>query len=331
MIKDRILTGERPTGPLHLGHYVGTLKSRIELQDSIETFILSADLQAITDNVKNTEKVRNNVFQVIQDNIAVGIDPQKVTFFIQSQIPEIAELTMYFMNLVTHSEVIKNPTVKTEIKEKKFGSSTPFGFVAYPVSQAADILIVRANTVPVGDDQKPMIELTRDIARRFNKTYMKEVFPEVKGIYSEVGRLVGTDGNSKMSKSLGNTIYLIDDDQTVHEKVMKMYTDPNRIRATDPGKVEGNPVFIYHDIFNPDREEVDDLKKRYRQGKVGDVEVKEKLSRAINNFLEPIRERRSKYPVDIVKEIAFEGTKRTKQEARKTIEIVRDVMKLNYK
>jgi tryptophanyl-tRNA synthetase len=330
-MKNRILTGERPTGPLHLGHYVGSLKNRIELQNEVETFIMCADTQALTDNFKNPEKIRDYVFQVIQDNIAVGLDPQKVTFFIQSQIPEIAELSIYFMNLVSHNEVLKNPTVKTEIKEKKFGNSTPFGFVAYPVNQAADILILRANLVPVGDDQKPMIELARLISRRFNKTYQTNIFPEVKGIYSKVGRLIGTDGGAKMSKSLGNTIYLNDDEKTVHEKVMKMYTDPNRIRATDPGKVEGNPVFIYHDIFNPNKLEVEDLKDRYRKGKVGDIEVKEKLSKAINTFLDPIRERRRQYPIELVKDIAFEGIKKVKLEAKYTIELVREAMKLKYK
>ncbi len=326
----RILTGDRPTGPLHLGHYVGSLQNRVKLQYEYETFIMTADVQALTDNYDNPDKVRQNVYQVVQDNLAVGLDPENVTFFIQSQIPEIAELTVFFMNLVTHNEVLRNPTVKNEIKQKGFGDSTPFGFVAYPVSQAADILFLRSDLVPVGDDQKPMIELTREIARRFNKIYGKPVFNEVEGKYGEIGRLVGTDGNAKMSKSLGNTIYLKDDATTVLEKVKKMYTDPNRIKATDPGRVEGNPVFIYHDAFNTDKEEVQDLKTRYQKGTVGDVEVKEKLAKALNNFLEPIREKRNEFPMEKVKEIVSEGTKRTKKEAEVTLEMVKEAMKINY-
>lgn len=328
--KPRILTGDRPTGPLHLGHYVGSLKNRVELQNDYETYIMCADVQALTDNYDNPEKVRNNVYQVVQDNIAAGLDPEKVTFFIQSTIPEIAELTVFFMNLVKHSEVLRNPTVKTEIIEKGFGETTPFGFVAYPISQAADILFLRSHLVPVGDDQKPMIELTRTIAKRFNKTYKTELFPMVKGKYSELGRLVGIDGGAKMSKSIGNVISLSDDEATVKQQVMRMYTDPNRIKATDPGKVEGNPVFIYHDAFNTDIAEVEDLKTRYKKGTVGDVEVKEKLALAINKFLDPIRERRAKFPMDKVEEIVKAGNEKAKKEAEITMALVKEAMKINY-
>lgn len=328
----RILTGDRPTGKLHLGHYVGSLKNRVKLQDEYETFIMVADVQALTDNYDNPEKVRENILETTMDNLAVGLDPNKVTFFIQSMIPEIAELTVFFMNLVTHSQVLRNPTVKTEIAQKNFGESVPFGFVAYPISQAADILFLRSNLVPVGDDQAPMIELTDEIGRRFNRIYKTEVFPEVKGYYSQVGRLVGTDGNAKMSKSIGNTIYLSDSPEVVKEKVMKMYTDPNRIRPTDPGRVEGNPVFIYHDAFNPNIEEVNDLKERYKAGKVGDVEVKQKLITAINNFLNPIREKRSYYEQnpDIVIDILKKGGEKAKAEGERTLQIVKDAMKINY-
>jgi tryptophanyl-tRNA synthetase len=328
--KKRILTGDRPTGPLHLGHLVGSLQNRVLLQSEYETFIMVADVQALTDNYDNPEKVRQNVYQVVQDNIAAGMDPEQVTFFIQSMIPQIAELTVFFMNLVKHAEVLRNPTVKSEINEKGFGESVPFGFVAYPVSQAADINIVRADLVPVGDDQKPMIELANEIGQRFNRIYKASIFPHVQGKYSEFGRLVGTDGNAKMSKSLGNTIYLGDSPDDVTKKVMKMYTDPNRVRATDPGRVEGNPVFIYHDAFNPNIAEVEDLKARYLVGTVGDVEVKEKLAKAINAYLEPLRERRANYPMERVIEIVKAGTERALKVAEETLGLVKEAMRINY-
>lgn len=328
----RILTGDRPTGKLHLGHYIGSLQNRVKLQDEYQTFIMVADVQALTDNFDNPEKITQNILETTMDNLAVGLDPKKVTFFIQSQIPEIAELTVFFMNLVTHNQVLRNPTVKTEIAQKNFGESIPFGFVAYPISQAADILFLRAGLVPVGDDQAPMLELADEIGKRFNRTYNTDVFPEVKGYYSNVGRLIGTDGNAKMSKSLGNAILLSDSEEEVIAKVKKMYTDPNRIRPTDPGKVEGNPVFIYHDTFNNNKEEVEDLKQRYVKGQVGDVEVKEKLAKAINLFLEPIRERRKVYEQNpqLVIDILKEGTKKTKAEAEATMMIVKDAMGINY-
>jgi tryptophanyl-tRNA synthetase len=326
----RILTGDRPTGPLHLGHYVGTLKNRAILQDSYETFIMVADVQALTDNYEDPSKVRANTLQVIQDNIASGVDHSKVTFFIQSQIPEIAELTIFFMNLVSHNEVLRNPTVKTEIEQKGFDDKVPFGFVAYPVSQAADIHIVRADLVPAGADQAPMVELADKIGERFNRIYAKNIFHHVETKIGDIARLVGTDGNAKMSKSLGNTIYLGDSEEEVVKKVKRMYTDPDRIHPTDPGKVEGNPVFIYHDAFNSNKEEVEDLKARYLVGTVGDVEVKEKLAIAINRFLEPMRERREKFPISLVEEIAMEGTRKVKKEAMETMRMVKEAMKLDY-
>lgn len=329
-MKKRILTGDRPTGPLHLGHYLGSLKDRALLQDEYDQYLLIADVQALTDNYDNPEKVRDNIYQVAQDNIACGVDPEKTTILIQSMIPEIAELTVFFMNLVSHNEVLRNPTVKTEIKAKDFGDTTPFGFVAYPVSQAADINIIRADLVPVGIDQAPMVELAREIGKRFNKTYKAEIFPPVRAKFGVERNLVGTDGDAKMSKSKGNTINLIDDEETVRAKVKKMYTDPNRVRPTDPGTVEGNPVFIYHDYFNPNLDEVKDLKERYVKGQVGDVEVKEKLAIAINNFLDPIRERRKLYPIDKVKEIVMEGTKKAQIEAAITMKMVKEAMKINY-
>jgi tryptophanyl-tRNA synthetase len=332
MNKKRILTGDRPTGKLHLGHYVGSLKNRVKLQNDYETFILVADVQALTDNYDNPMKVRDNILETTMDNLAVGMDTKNVTFFVQSMIPEIAELTVFFMNLVSHSQVLRNPTVKTEISQKGFGESVPFGFVAYPVSQAADILFLRADLVPTGDDQAPMVELTQDIAEKFNRIYNTNVFNRVEGLYGEIGRLVGTDGNAKMSKSLGNTIFLADSADVVKEKVRNMYTDPNRVKATDPGKVEGNPVFEYHDAFNPNKEEVEDLKERYRKGAVGDVEVKQKLVMALNNFLDPIREKRSYYEnnKDEVIDILKTGVKKAREEGQKTLDLVKDAMKINY-
>ena len=328
----RILTGDRPTGKLHLGHYVGSLHNRVKLQDEYQTFIMVADVQALTDNYDNPKKIKDNILETTIDNLAAGVDPKKATFFIQSQVPEIAELTVFFMNLVTHNQVLRNPTVKTEIAQKNFGESVPFGFVAYPVSQAADILCVRADLVPVGNDQAPMIELASEIADRFNKTYSSTIFPHVEGYYSQVGRLVGTDGSAKMSKSLGNAILLSDSEEEVIAKVKKMYTDPNRIRPTDPGKVEGNPVFIYHDLFNTNKAEIEDLKQRYLVGQVGDVEVKDKLAKAINLFLDPIRERRKLYEANprLVIEILKDGTEKVRQETKITMQMVKEAMGINY-
>lgn len=328
-MKKRILTGDRPTGHLHLGHYVGTLENRVQFQDDYETFIMIADVQALTDNFDDPEKVSKNTLQVLQDNLAVGLDPKKVTFLLQSAIPQIAELTIYYANLVTMARLERNPTVKDEIKEKqKFNEGVPLGFLMYPVSQAADITIFKANLVPVGEDQLPHIEQTREIVRKFNSVY-GEVFPIPEAKVGETARLVGLDNNSKMGKSLNNAIFLDDDSETVRTKIMSMYTDPNRIRATDPGRVEGNPVFIYHDIFNSNKAEVEDLKVRYVKGEVGDIEVKQKLVVAINSFLDPIRERRKLYEDQaLLMDILKFGTNRAREIAAETLHEVKTSMRL---
>jgi tryptophanyl-tRNA synthetase len=303
------------------------------MQEEYDTYIMIADIQALTDNHANPEKVRANVLQLYKDYYAVGIDFSKAKVFIQSLIPEIAELNVLFANLVSHAEVLRNPTVKTEIEQKGFGESVPFGFVGYPVSQAADILVVKANIVPVGEDQAPMIELARVIARRFNRTYKKELFPLPQMRLGSVNRLCGTDGSAKMSKSLGNTINLQDSSDEVKKKVMGMYTDPGRLKATDPGKVEGNPVFIYHDAFNPDKAEVEDLKSRYLEGRVGDVEVKQKLFTALENLLQPMHERRaelaSKSDEQLMKQL-LTSTAAVRQVASQTMAQVRSAMKIDY-
>ena len=329
--KKRILTGDRPTGKMHLGHYVGSLKNRVKLQDSYDQFVMIADVQALTDNFENPEKVRNNVKEVLLDYLAVGIDPAKTTILIQSMVPEIAELTVFYLNLVTLERVLRNPTVKDEIKQKGFGQQIPAGFAMYPVSQAADITVFDASLVPVGEDQLPMIEQTREIVRKFNSLY-GEVFVEPEALVGEVKRLPGIDGNTKMGKSLGNAIYLSDSEEELKRKVMSMYTDPNRIHPTDPGKVDGNPVFIYHDVFNPDKAEVLDLKKRYKEGKVGDIEVKEKLFIALNAFLTPIREKRKEFEGrnEILDQILVDGTARAREIAKETMQKVRKAMKIDY-
>ena len=280
-MKKRILTGDRPTGKLHLGHYVGSLKNRVDLQNEYDQFVLIADVQALTDNFLEPEKVSGRVRDLVLDYISVGIDPEKTTIVVQSMIPEIAELTVFYMNLVSLNRVLRNPTVKEEIKQKGMEENLPVGFAVYPISQAADITAFGADLVPVGNDQLPMIELTREIVKRFNHVYGK-VLKMPEALVGECPRLVGLDGKTKMSKSLNNCIYLSDSKEEVKRKVMGMYTDPNRVKASDPGKVEGNPVFIYHDVFNENKKEVEDLKKRYREGRVGDVEVKQKLVEVIN-------------------------------------------------
>jgi len=294
VVKKRILTGDRPTGALHLGHYVGSLVDRVRLQHEYDSYIILADVQALTDNFDNPQKVRDNVAEVVLDYLAVGLDPNVVTIFIQSLVPQIAELTVFFSNLVTVSRLERNPTVKDELREKGMDENVTFGFLGYPVSQAADIMFVNANLVPVGEDQAPMVELTRDIVIRFNNIYGETLnVPDI--MIGKVARLPGTDGRAKMSKSVGNAIYLKDDAKTVERKVMSMYTDPTRLRATDPGHVEGNPVFTYHDAFNPNKEEVEEMKRLYRIGGIGDVAVKRALVKALNDFLEPIRQERAKY------------------------------------
>ena len=327
----RILTGDRPTGPLHLGHYIGSLKQRVELQGKYETYILIADVQALTDNFADPEKVSKNVLEVALDYLAVGIDPKKAAIVVQSQVPEIAELTVFYMNLVTVSRLGQNPTVKSEIKERCLEKSLPVGFLASPVSQAADITAFQANLVPVGEDQLPMIEQTREIARRFNRLYGKTLV-EPEAMLSKFPRLPGTDGKEKMSKSLGNVINLSDSAEAVRQKVMKMYTDPARVRADVPGHIEGNPVFTYHDAFNPHKKEVEEFKKRYREGKIGDVEIKKRLAEVLNKMLEPMRKRRAAYaknPKQVMKILEY-STARGRKLASQTLTQVKKAMKINY-
>ncbi len=326
----RILTGDRPTGRLHLGHYVGSIKARVALQHEYETFLLIADLHMLT--TKNTkqdiEQIDENARQMVIDYLACGIDPDLVTIYLQSAVHETYELNTLFQNLVTVPRLERLPSLK-DMARAAHKEEMPYGLLGYPVLQAADILLPRAHLVPVGKDNLAHVEITREIARRFNRMY-GEVFPIPEALVPETGTLVGTDGQAKMSKSLGNAIMLSDDAKTVRKKVFSMYTDPNRIRADIPGRVEGNPVFIYHDIFNPNREEVEDLKARYRAGKVGDVEVKEKLTIAINHFLDPIRERRAAIEADsgFVDEVIYQGTLRMREEARETILLVKKAMGL---
>lgn len=328
--RKRILTGDRPTGKLHVGNYVGTLANRARLQDTYDTFLLVADHHMLTTRLDRLEEIEQNIREDVLDNLSVGVDPDKVTYFLQSLIPEIPELHLYFSMLVSVPRAQRIPTLKDQLRDHGLREPT-YGLLGYPILQAADILIVKGDLVPVGKDQESHVELTREIARRFNDTFAR-VFPVPDSLVPDVGLLPGIDGREKMGKSLDNAIFLADDPATVKRKVMAMYTDPNRIRATDPGKVEGNPVFMYHDTFNADRAEVDDMKERYRTGRVGDVEVKQRLVAALERFLEPIRERRARYERDprIVDEILQEGTKRARAEAQRTIHEVREAMRLDY-
>ncbi|WP_294881126.1 tryptophan--tRNA ligase [uncultured Lactobacillus sp.] len=336
MKKKIILTGDRPTGKLHVGHYIGSLKNRIKLQNSGEyhPFIMIADTQALTDNARNPEKIQKSLIQVALDYLAVGIDPQVSTVFVQSQIPALFELTAYYMDLVTVSRLERNPTVKAEIKQKGFNDSIPVGFLNYPVSQAADITAFKATLVPVGDDQEPMLEQAREIVRTFNRVYNCNVLVEPKGYFPEKGegRLPGLDGNAKMSKSLNNAIYLSDDAKTVEQKVMSMYTDPQHIHVEDPGKVEGNTVFTYLDIFDPDKNKVAQLKADYQKGGLGDVKIKRYLNTVLEKELAPIRERRAQYEQNIsaVYEMLIEGSKKANEVADQTLQEVRDAIGLNY-
>ena len=326
----RILTGDRPTGPMHLGHYVGSLQNRVKLQDSYECYFIIADLHTLTTRPEKESiaEVAGNVRQIVLDYLAVGIDPERSVIFLQSAVPETYELNLIFEMLVSVPRLERLPSLKDMARDAEL-DSMPFGLLGYPVLQAADILLPRAHLVPVGKDNEAHVEISREIARRFNRLY-GEVFPEPQSLIGEVPTLVGTDGQSKMSKSLDNAIYLADDAETVERKVRGMYTDPKRISADIPGTVEGNPVFIYHDVFNPDHDEVQDLKQRYRAGKVGDVEVKQKLARALNAFLDPLRERRSRYAAQPgqVEEILREGTRRMRREAQETMSLVRQAMGL---
>lgn len=328
--KRRILTGTRPTGTPHLGNYVGSLANRVRLQDQYETFLLVADYHMLTTRLTDLQEIGDNIREEVLGNLAVGIDPNKTTIYLQSHIPEVTELFLYFAMLVTVPRAQRIPTLKEQMRDLDI-SEPSYGLLGYPILQAADILMVKGEVVPVGKDQQSHIELTREIARRFNDTFAP-VFPVPEAVIPEVGVLPGTDGREKMGKSLGNAIFLFDDAATVERKVMAMYTDPKRIHATDPGTVEGNPVFIYHDIFNRNTAEVAELKERYRTGRVGDVEVKKRLVRALNDFLDPIRERRRQLERSprIVEQVLDAGRQRAQEEARRTLHEVRCAMKLDY-
>ncbi len=341
-----ILTGDRPTGKLHLGHYVGSLKGRVELQNSGEyknIFIMIADAQALTDNADNPEKVRQNIIEVALDYLSVGLDPEKSTLFIQSQIPELCELAFYYMNLVTVSRLQRNPTVKSEIQMRNFEASIPVGFFTYPISQASDITAFKATTVPVGEDQLPMLEQTKEIVRKFNSVYGDTLIepdillPDNKACL----RLPGIDGKAKMSKSLNNCIYLSDSAEEVRQKVMSMYTDPDHIQVSDPGKIEGNCVFIYLDAFCkpehfekylPDYQNLDELKAHYRRGGLGDVKVKRFLNAILEEELAPIRERRKELEARIpeIYDILKKGSEKAREVAAKTLDDVKSAMKINY-
>ncbi len=341
-----ILTGDRPTGKLHLGHYIGSLRRRVQLQeegDYDRMFVFMADVQALTDNADNPEKIRQNIIEVALDYLAAGLDPEKCTLFIQSQITELAELTTYLMNLITVSRVQRNPTVKTEIKMRNFEANIPLGFFCYPVSQAADITLFKATTVPAGEDQEPMIEVARELARRFNQTY-GEVLVEPNIMLPEnatARRLPGTDGKEKMSKSLGNCIYLSDSADEVWQKVRSMYTDPNHLNVSDPGQVEGNAVFTYLDAFStdadfaefwPEYQNLDELKDHYRRGGLGDMKCKKFLNNVINKMLEPMRQRRHQWEQDIpgIYEILKKGTEQARETAAQTMDEVRHAMRIDY-
>ena len=326
--KKRILTGDRPTGPLHLGHYIGTLKNRVRLQDDYDCFFIIADLHTLTTaaNYDKTKGLNDRARGLVLDYLSVGIDPTKSVIYQQSRIPEVTYLANIFSNLITVPRVDRLPTIKDVMHDLNIDAPS-VGLLNYPILQAADILMVKANLVPVGKDQQSHVEVTREIARDFNKGF-KDIFPIPEAMIGDGGTLVGTDGQSKMSKSIGNCIYLSDDAATVEKKVKGMFTDPTRIRPTDPGHVEGNPVFIYHDAFNEDKAEVADLKDRYQKGTVGDVEVKTKLAIALNKFLDPIRARRAEYEGDteLLNKIITEGSAKARAEAAKTLDEVLTVM-----
>lgn len=341
-----ILTGDRPTGKLHLGHYVGSLRNRVKMQNEgnyDKMYVFIADAQALTDNFDNPEKVRSNIIEVALDYLAIGLDPNKVTFFIQSMIPELTELTFYYMNLVTIARLHRNPTVKAEIEQKGFNESIPAGFFTYPVSQTADITAFKANVIPVGGDQLPMIEQAREIVRKFNSIYGNTLVEPIAMLPENelCCRLVGTDGKNKMSKSLGNCIYLSDSAEDIKNKVFSMYTDPNHIKIEDPGKIEGNVVFMYLDVFCkdsdfekylPEYKNLSELKEHYQKGGLGDMKIKKFLNNILQDELKPIRERREEYAKDLDKvyEILKEGTKKARIDAAKTLKEIKTAMKINY-
>jgi tryptophanyl-tRNA synthetase len=329
--KKRLLTGDRPTGKLHIGHYVGSLKNRLRLQDEYDCFFLIADYHMLTTHYDHIGDVKQSIHDLVLDYLAVGLDPERSTIYLQSLVPDVCELTLIFSMLVTVPRLQRVPTLKDKVREMHADAAS-LGLLSYPVLQAADILMVRSSIVPVGKDQASHVEVTREVATRFNAIYGKNVFPIPDTLIGEVPTLVGLDGKAKMSKSLGNVINLADDEKMVTKAVMSMYTDPTRIHPTDPGHVEGNPVFIYHDAFNPNKAEVDEMKERYRKGTIGDVEVKRKLAACLNEFLSPIRERRAQYmqKPGLVEEIIREGSRKAQVEARETLRMAKDAMGLQY-
>lgn len=346
MSNNIILTGDRPTGSLHLGHYVGSLRKRVELQNTgkFDQFVMIADLQALTDNADNPEKIRQNILEVMLDYLAVGLKPDKTTFFVQSHIPALYELPMYYSNLVTMSRLERNPTIKSEIKMRNFERNLPVGFMTYPISQAADITAFKAKYVPVGEDQLPMLEQAREIVNSFNRIYKCDILVEPEAVLPDnasCNRLVGTDGNTKMSKSLGNCIYLKDDEKTLKNKIMSMYTDPTHINVSDPGHTEGNPVFIYLDAFSkdedfakyfPDYKNLAEMKEHYERGGLGDMKCKKFLNNVMQEFLAPIRARREEYEKDKEQliEILKKGTQRAIEVSNETVSEIRNAIGINY-
>jgi tryptophanyl-tRNA synthetase len=331
MDKKIVLTGDRPTGALHLGHYVGSLAARVKLQDEAKQYVLIADVQALTDHYDDPEGVRRNIDEVMLDYLAVGLDPSKTTFVLQSQVPEIAELSVYFLNLVTLAHLQLNPTVKEEMKQKGYGNDVPAGFLTYPVHQAADITVFNADIVPVGEDQLPVIEQAREIVRAFNRIY-GPTLTEPKAVLSKVTRLPGVDGKAKMSKSLGNTIELKASEARIKEMVNQMYTDPKKIHVEDPGHLDGHVVFQYLDVFDPDKAGLDDLKQRYVSGKAGDGEGKKRLTGILNDLLGPIRQRRAQYEQDKhqLREILKAGTTKARERTAAVMQSVRKALRVNY-
>jgi len=330
-MKKVILTGDRPTGPLHLGHYIGSLQNRVRLQNEYKEYVLIADVQALTDNAENPMKIRKNILEVALDYLAVGINPDITTIVVQSMIPELAELTIYFLNLVTIARLQRNPTVKDEMKQKGFGNNIPAGFFMYPVGQVADIAAFKADLIPVGDDQLPMVEQTTEIIKKFNRIY-DNILVEPRALLSDFPRLSGIDGKNKMSKSLGNAIFLSDSSDVVRNKIRHMFTDPKHVRVEDPGTVEGNPVFEYLDAFDDDKDFVENLKQCYRAGGLGDAVVKQRLFEVLERLLEPIRKRRNEFAKnpEKVMEILKEGTERGRKVVIQTLKDVRRAMGIDY-
>ncbi|MDR0968224.1 MAG: tryptophan--tRNA ligase [Holosporaceae bacterium] len=329
-MKKIILTGDRPTGNLHLGHYVGSLQNRVELQRIYNQYVMVADVQALTDYYGTPQKVVDNILEIVADYIAVGIDPELTTIFIQSQIPALSELTVYYMNLVTVSRVERNPTVKAEIAQKEFGESIPVGFFCYPISQAADITAFKAEVVPVGEDQLPMIEQSNEIVRKFNRLYNTNCLKEAKAYLSPVGRLVGIDGRAKASKSLNNAIFLNDSSEIIKQKVYSMFTDPDHIKASDPGKIEGNVVFAYLDAFYEEKDELAALKEKYKKGGLGDMVLKSLLNDVLQKKLRPIREKRESLSKKDLLEICFNGSQKAKSVAQQTLDEVKEAMGIRF-